>query len=160
MDWVSLRDVIEKAVTVCTGELKNKVKSFEIQASDGPLSVYTDSEALEQVVVNLLINAIQALDKEESWIKIRIAADPSRVDHLNVEVSDNGCGIAPALQNRIFDPFFTTKPPGTGTGLGLYVCRNLLDELGGEMTVESAPGKGSTFKISLQRWRKGHAKLV
>jgi two-component system NtrC family sensor kinase len=97
---------------------------------------------------------IHALDKEDSRMSITIAPDPVRIDWVNIEVSDNGCGIDPALQERIFEPFFTTKPPGTGTGLGLYVCRNLIDDLDGELKVESEAGVGSTFRISLQRWRK------
>jgi PAS domain S-box-containing protein len=160
LQWVPLKEIVEKAADICAGELKTKVKSFTIHRAEDPLNVYTDPSALEQVVVNLLINAIQALNKEDPWIKITIAPDPSRIDRVAIEVSDNGCGIDPALQDRIFEPFFTTKPPGTGTGLGLYVCRNLIEQLGGELTIESEPGEGSTFRISLDRWRKDPARAV
>jgi signal transduction histidine kinase len=160
LQWVPLKSIVEKAVAICAGELKTRVKSFTIHGTDDLLNVYTDPEALEQVVVNLLINGIQALDKDDSRMSITFAPDPSQIDRVNIEVSDNGSGIDPALQGRIFEPFFTTKPPGTGTGLGLYVCRNLVDQLGGELTVESEAGKGSTFRISLQRWRKDPAHAV
>jgi signal transduction histidine kinase len=66
-----------------------------------------------------------------------------------IEVRDTGCGIAPEIRARIFEPFFTTKPVGQGTGLGLAICHEIARSLGGEITVESAVGKGSTFCVSL-----------
>src|SRR5258708_29311071 len=66
-----------------------------------------------------------------------------------IEVSDTGGGIARELQERIFEPFFTTKPVGVGTGLGLSICHNVVSQMGGELTVESEPGKGSLFRVAL-----------
>jgi two-component system NtrC family sensor kinase len=66
-----------------------------------------------------------------------------------ITVSDNGSGIDDQTRLKIFDPFFTTKPPADGTGLGLYVCHNLVESLGGRIEVESVPGEGSTFTIIL-----------
>jgi len=147
--WIHPREVIEKGVAICTGELQKKVKSVEINVADDLPMVLTDPEAVEQILVNLLINAIQAMDKEDSWIKVRAMLAPSGTDDVIIEVSDNGCGMNENTLDRIFEPFYTTKPPGTGTGLGLYVSRNLIHELGGNISVESQPGMGSTFIIRL-----------
>jgi PAS domain S-box-containing protein len=153
---VHLREVIEKGMAICAGELKKKVKSVEINLSeDLPMlvtdfpNVFTDPGAVEQILINLLINAIQATDKEDSWIRVRAMLAPSKTGYVQIDVSDNGCGMDENTRERIFEPFYTTKSPGTGTGLGLYVTRNLIDELGGEILLESQTGMGSTFSIRL-----------
>jgi signal transduction histidine kinase len=74
---------------------------------------------------------------------------PSKTDYVQIDVSDNGCGMDENTRERIFEPFYTTKSPGTGTGLGLYVSQNLIYELGGDILVESQFGTGSTFTIQL-----------
>ena len=96
-----------------------------------------------------MINAAQAADKDNSWIRLQVSLDGSGKNNLNVEVRDNGCGMDEKTQNHIFDPFFTTKSPSEGTGLGLTLCLNSIKELGGQIEVDSAPGKGSTFKVTL-----------
>jgi CheY-like chemotaxis protein/anti-sigma regulatory factor (Ser/Thr protein kinase) len=104
---------------------------------------------LEQVFVNLLINAAQAIpegsaDRNEVHISVTHEG-PSIV----VEVRDTGSGIPPHVLGRVFDPFFTTKPRGLGTGLGLPISRSIVTALGGEITVTSTPGLGTTFRVSL-----------
>ena len=146
---VHLREVVEKGMAICAGELKKKVKSVDIDIPEDLPMVLTDPGAVEQILINLLVNAIQATDKEASWIKVRAMFAPSRTDVVQIEVSDNGCGMDGKTLRRIFEPFYTTKSPGTGTGLGLYVSQNLIIELGGEIMVESQPGMGSTFRVHL-----------
>ena len=68
-------------------------------------------------------------------------------DHVIVEVKDTGAGIPPEMRSRIFDPFFTTKPVGEGTGLGLFVCQGIITRFGGEISVESEVGHGTTFRV-------------
>ena len=70
-------------------------------------------------------------------------------DHFIIELSDNGCGMDQKTLLKIFTPFFTTKAPGQGTGLGLYVCQDLVKDLGGWIEVQSEPGNGSVFKVIL-----------
>jgi signal transduction histidine kinase len=152
--------MVEKAVAICSGELKKKAKSVDIKVSEDLPRVLTDPGAVEQILVNLLINAIQAMDKEDSWIRVCVQLDPSSTHYVQIEVSDNGCGMDKSVLDRIFEPFFTTKPPGTGTGLGLYVSRNLINELGGEITVESQPGMGSTFTIQIPVEKAGEQAAV
>ena len=104
---------------------------------------------LSQVLVNLLVNASQAIAEgaaHENRIVARIRSEGGRVI---VEVQDTGTGISKQILARIFDPFFTTKPPGEGTGLGLAICRRLVADMGGTLEVESELGVGSTFRVSL-----------
>jgi signal transduction histidine kinase len=95
------------------------------------------------------MNASQAVDKNHSWVKISAATGNNQRDHTIIEVSDNGCGMDEKTRRHIFNPFYTTKSPVDGTGLGLYVCHNLIQGIGGYIEVESQPGEGSTFRVVL-----------
>jgi PAS domain S-box-containing protein len=106
-----------------------------------------------QVVLNLLTNALQSMRRPESRDnRLRVAVRPSSSGGAVIEVSDNGEGIAPEHATRIFDPFFTTKAAGTGTGLGLPICQRLVSEMRGQLTFESSPGIGTTFRVTLPAW--------
>jgi PAS domain S-box-containing protein len=156
--WVELRQVIEQGVAICRSEIRKRVKTFEVDIPESFRPIFTDPEAVEQILINLLINAVQALDKEDSWIRLRVVTEGMFPDHCVIEVSDNGCGMDENTRKKIFDPFFTTKA-SLGTGLGLYVCNSLIVGLGGLIEVESEVGKGSTFRIVLpnseKRWNGG-----
>ena len=149
MDWIDAKEVIEKSVSICRSKINRMVKSFEVYISEDMPLIYTDSETIETAVINLLINAAQAVDKVNSWIKLKVALDDSSQNDLVIDVSDNGCGIEEKTKNHIFDPFFTTKSPSEGTGLGLTLCHNSIKESGGRIEVVSIAGKGSTFKVIL-----------
>jgi two-component system NtrC family sensor kinase len=102
---------------------------------------------LNQVVLNLVANAIDAcLSGGEVVVRTRAAATGKGVD---IEVTDNGSGMAPAVVEKIFDPFFTTKPLGKGTGLGLSISYGIVQTHGGRIDVDSTPGQGSTFTVHL-----------
>ncbi|WNG34107.1 response regulator [Archangium violaceum] len=109
------------------------------------------SEApLGQVFLNLLVNAADAIpDGQSTTQEIRVVTRQEGTSHVRVEIHDTGRGIPPELRERIFEPFFTTKPVGVGTGLGLAICRRLVTEMGGELCVESEPGRGSVFLLRL-----------
>jgi signal transduction histidine kinase len=107
----------------------------------------TDPGLLRQIVVNLLSNALDAVDRKG---RVVVTAK-SLGDDVLITVSDTGHGIAPDDLRRIFEPFYTTKGRGKGTGLGLAICRQLTAALGGTISVESKPGAGSTFAIKLPR---------
>ena len=149
MDWINVKEVIEKSVSICRSKINRMVKSFEVSIPEEIPLIYTDSEAIETAVINLLINAAQAVDKDNSWIRLKVALDDSSQNDLIIDVSDNGCGIEEKIKNHIFDPFFTTKSPSEGTGLGLTLCHNSIRELGGRIALDSVAGKGSTFKVIL-----------
>ncbi|MCY1080097.1 response regulator [Archangium lansingense] len=118
----------------------------------GAISPVLGSEApLGQVFLNLLVNAADAIpDGDSTTNEIRVVTRQEGSSHVRVELHDTGRGIPPELRERIFEPFFTTKPVGVGTGLGLAICRRTLNEMGGEMTVESEPGRGTVFHLRLK----------
>jgi len=147
---IDLKQVIEKGLFMCQGRIRKTVKTFEVDIPEGLPALYSDPLAIEQVVVNLLINAIQAMDKEDSWVRVRIIGPAESDGEVMVEVSDNGCGMDVETQRKIFDPFFTTKAAGVGTGLGLSITHRLLAELGGRIEVKSEVGKGSVFLVFLK----------
>jgi len=111
--------------------------------------VEADGSRLEQVFVNLLLNAVQALPegREGNSIELRGATLPD--GRACIEIKDNGIGITTENLRRIFDPFFTTKPVGVGTGLGLTVCHNIVSSYGGEIEVDSVSGHGCTMRVLL-----------
>jgi PAS domain S-box-containing protein len=146
---VNLKKVIENVVDICQAQIKKMVKTLEVSVPKDLPPIFTDPQALEQILINLLINAAQAADKEDSCVRINVVPEKTRRNRLMIEVKDNGCGMDDETTRKIFDPFFTSKAPGTGTGLGLYVCHNLIDGIGGLIKVESKPGKGSTFTVIL-----------
>lgn len=144
-----LRDVISKAVTLCRCEVAKHASVFEVESLDETVWLKAAPEALEQVLINMLINAAQAADKSDAWIKLKTRI-PANLDEMAViEISDNGSGIEPLHLDRIFEPFFTTKAAGVGTGLGLSVSLNLVRQMGGRIGVRSLPGEGATFSICL-----------
>ena len=154
--WVDLNQVVEKGIAVCRSQISKRVKSFDVNIADDLPPLYTDPEALEQILVNFLINAAQAADKENSWVKLSIKQGKGIWrDYLIIEVSDNGCGMDIATREKIFNPFFTTKASGMGTGLGLFVSNSLAEALDARIEVESAPGKGSSFKVILRKRNPG-----
>jgi C4-dicarboxylate-specific signal transduction histidine kinase len=158
MVYTELSPIIEKAITICEGKIKRKAKSLEVNIPENLPLVYTDQLFLEQALIILLINAFQALDKDVSWVKLRVNHGDKWKDHLMIEVSDNGCGMDEETRKNIFNPLFTTKGPKEGTGLGLYVCHNLIEELGGRIDVWSEVAKGSTFRVILPDKDRIHKK--
>jgi C4-dicarboxylate-specific signal transduction histidine kinase len=147
--WVEVGEVIAKAVAICRGELRKTVRSFEVNIAKDLPPIFVESAALEQVLVNLLVNAAQAADKEDSWVILTARNGNSLRNHLIIEVSDNGCGMDEEIMMKIFEPFFTTKEELRGSGLGLFVSKNLIKGLRGQIGVESIAGRGSTFRIDL-----------
>lgn len=147
---IDLKQVVEKGIFICQGRIRKTVKTFETEISEDLPILITDPLAIEQVVVNLLINAIQAMDKEDSWVRLRITGPEEPGGDVRIEVSDNGCGMDSEIQKKIFDPFFTTKAAGIGTGLGLSITQRLVAELGGRIEVESEAGTGSVFRVLLK----------
>lgn len=141
----SLNSIVEKAIMIVENEFRiNRIELKKDLASDfGKLSV--DPGQIEQVLVNLLMNGLQAV-KEGGWVSIQTSIDKHRKCAW-IEISDNGCGIPRENLKRVFEPFFSTK--STGTGLGLAVSYGIIRNHQGDMEVISEPGKGSRFIIEL-----------
>ena len=147
--WLKLPSVVDKVLSICRSQIKKRIKNFEVVIPDDLAPIYAEEYSLEQVLINLIMNAVQAADKKSSAVKLTAANGNTWRDYTIIEVTDNGCGMDPKTISAIFTPFFTTKQPTEGTGLGLYVCHNLVKNLGGRIEVESKPGEGSTFSVYL-----------
>ncbi len=150
------------------GRLIGDNVSLEIHTVPGSLDVFVDQQQIAQAIMNLITNAVQAMDKS-GLITVRtmlrsITAEEARVlagaregEFAVIEVADNGAGISPEHLLRIFEPFFTTKEVGKGTGLGLSVVFGVIERHEGFILVDSTPGQGSTFSIFLPLLQ-GHEK--
>lgn len=147
MEPVELNRALEMAVTLAGNELKYRARLIKDLS---PLPPVLASEGkLTQVFVNLLINAAQAIAEghvEENTITVR---SWSRDGQVFAEVADTGRGIAPENLERVFEPFFTTRQAGGGSGLGLALCKNLMAEFNGELSVTSVLGQGTRFLVRL-----------
>jgi PAS domain S-box-containing protein len=145
---VDLVPVIELSVAMSFNEIRPRARLVKDYGRI-PL-VEVDDARLGQVFINLLVNAAQAFQNsniEENEIRIVTSTDDE--GRVVVEVRDTGPGIPPAVLGRIFDPFFTTKAIGVGTGLGLAISHNIVAAAGGELSVESEVGRGTTFRVVL-----------
>ncbi|GAB4164683.1 MAG: hypothetical protein Tsb0017_02860 [Geothermobacteraceae bacterium] len=139
-------DLIEDVLRLLHYEVRKR--AIELKQRFHPVpAVMADGNKLRQVLINLLQNAMQALG-QGGCIELVLRAEE---DWILIEVADNGPGIPEPLQERIFEPFFTTKKEGEGTGLGLYLCRKILQGHGGSLELESAPGMGARFRLALPR---------
>lgn len=141
--------VIRSSVKMAHNEIRHRARIVETY--DQLPAVRANASRLGQVFLNLLLNAAQAIaEGNVAANEIRIRA--SKTDdggRICVEVEDTGAGMSLGVQRRIFDPFFTTKPPGVGTGLGLSISHQIVTSFGGEIDVTSAPGGGTTFRVTL-----------
>jgi signal transduction histidine kinase len=144
MEQVSVNDILHSTVRMIFSEIKNKT-TVQYQLAESLPPVLANPSQLSQVFLNVVMNAAQAMTKKMGQIVITSRQFGTLVQ---LEISDNGAGIAPEHLSRIFDPFFTTKDVGKGTGLGLSLCKAIVDEHGGSIEVQSELGHGSTFLIS------------
>ncbi|MBR0781755.1 sensor histidine kinase [Bradyrhizobium iriomotense] len=142
---VALAPVIDNAIRLLQYRIDHEHIEVVRSAPAEPLHGLANPIRLEQVVVNLLSNAIDAMRDRERRV-LGVALD-RRDDSAVIEVSDTGAGIAPEHIKSLFDPFFTTKEIGEGLGLGLSISYGIVREFGGDILVDSTPGRGSTFKV-------------
>ncbi|MBV6858200.1 sensor histidine kinase [Xanthomonas campestris pv. zingibericola] len=141
---VDLHAGLESTINIIWNELKYKV-TLERNYAELPLVECLPSE-LNQVYMNMLLNAGQAI-VERGTITVTTGRDEA--ENVWIQFQDSGAGIAPDLLQRIFDPFFTTKPVGSGTGLGLSISYGIINKHHGRIDVESTPGQGASFRITL-----------
>ena len=146
--YVDLNELIQKTLELRNYELRtNNIEVYINQTPDLPM-VMADYYQIQQVVLNMLINAEHATAKIRKKGKITITT--SRLsDRVLISTTDNGQGISKDNTERVFDPFYTTKEIGSGTGLGLSICHGIITEHGGSIYVESQKGRGSTFTVEL-----------
>lgn len=139
-----LQQGIDSTLNIVANEIKYKADLVKDFHELPPIECLPSQ--LNQVVMNLVVNAAQAIGPERGTITLRNGVDG---EHVWLEVSDTGCGIDAQHLQKIFDPFFTTKPVGKGTGLGLSLSYGIVKKHGGQISVRSQPGVGSTFRVEL-----------
>jgi signal transduction histidine kinase len=144
---VDVNEVLRSVVTLLGHHMELHEIALTLQLSDRPLPVMGDLNQLQQVFLNLVLNAVDAMPRT-GRLTIRSAANPQE-NRVEVMVQDTGCGISQKHRDKIFDPFFTTKPSGQGTGLGLFIVYGIVKGHDGEVKVESEEGKGATFTVSM-----------
>jgi len=150
LDAVDVVRILTSSIKMVNNELRHRASLVTSYAPQLP-RVAASSSRLGQVFLNLLVNAAQAIgeghaDREEVRVRVTASADRRQVF---VEIEDTGVGIPAEILGRVFDPFFTTKPHGTGMGLGLAISHQIVKSIGGEISVTSTVGVGSTFRITL-----------
>jgi signal transduction histidine kinase len=147
LERLSLDDLVDKTVRLVKNKIHLQQIKYEKSVNTLLKPVWIDKSRLQQALLNLLINAIQAMPNGGTLtIAIRAGDNP---DEIRIDVADTGNGIPKEQLDSIFDPFFTTKKEGEGTGLGLSVTYGIIKKHGGRITVQSTPGKGSCFSIFL-----------
>ncbi|MBI2520285.1 MAG: PAS domain S-box protein [Bdellovibrio sp.] len=147
VDDIDLHVCINETLSLVKGIYEKENIKIETHLNAMDFILKANMGKLQQVILNILGNAKDALDKRKNGL-ITITTQNNHDDLLLI-ISDNGCGIPKPLISQIFDPFFTTKEPGKGTGLGLSICHTIITAFGGSINVESGPNIGSSFKILL-----------
>ena len=163
----SRRQLIQREIVdLChlVGEWENMLRqlvserltlSFDLGSE--PLWVEVDRGQVEQVILNLVVNARDAVEEQGEIVVSARAVDRHDGAWAELQVADDGCGMEESTRLQIFEPFFTTKKGGRGTGLGLSTVQSILTDLGGQIEVESAPGRGSVFRVLLPLSDEGGA---
>jgi signal transduction histidine kinase len=143
--WTDLNEVLRDVLRLVRYEVTRH--AIELKESYGELPpAYVDPNKLKQVFINLILNASQAMKEGGTLSVTTRLLDDERVE---VSIADTGPGIPAAVREQIFEPFFSTKGEGEGTGLGLYICRNIVGEHGGRLLFETEEGKGTMFRLLL-----------
>ena len=150
---VELNDTVRRTFALRSYHLTTLNITVNLELDDANPKAWANGSEVQQMLLNLLINAEQALTTipPPGRRGITIRTVTAAEDGVQLQVADTGPGIPPDIQEKIFDPFFTTKPEGMGTGLGLSICYGIVHDHGGRIGVHSVPGHGATFTISLPR---------
>ncbi len=139
-----LHEALDSTLTLLRNQTKGRIEVVKTYGAIPPVECHISQ--INQVFMNLLTNAIQAIDGKGT---IRIATDRHGEDHVEITIRDSGRGIEPERQGKIFDPFFTTKPVGEGTGLGLSISHGIVEKHRGAIAVRSTPGAGTEVRVTL-----------
>ncbi|MGY8707356.1 PAS domain S-box protein [Bradyrhizobium sp. 18BD] len=146
-DRLDIAEIIEEAALLVARELANDDVILTFEVEHGLKPIRGDRIQLQQVLVNLLVNAGQAMAGQPGSRTVKLRANAVDGERLAITVQDSGPGIRPEDMPRLFDPFFTTK--GGGMGMGLAICRTTVEAHGGQLSAESTPGAGATFHLTL-----------
>ncbi|WP_111415181.1 transporter substrate-binding domain-containing protein [Billgrantia lactosivorans] len=155
-DTVDLNAVVATAVRLVDNSIRQATGRFEIQYADDLPPLVGNAQRIEQVVINLVLNACQALERPTQGIRLTTRHERAE-ERVVLEVCDEGRGIAPEAMHRLTDPFFTTRRECGGTGLGLSVSAGIVAEHQGSLTFDSRPGHGTRATLSLPSAKPGAA---
>jgi PAS domain S-box-containing protein len=145
---LDLNELVRQVVAIAHGELESHQASLQINLSDPPLRVLADRVPLQQVFLNLLVNAIEAMAAVPDRPRmLSVSSELHGTDHVLIKMKDTGAGIDPDDMGRIFDAFFTTKP--NGMGMGLAICRSIVEAHGGRLWASAGIPHGSIFHVAL-----------
>jgi PAS domain S-box-containing protein len=147
-DYVDINHLIEQTLELQSYTLKTSNVALATKLEPGLPLIMADYNQLQQVILNIMTNALQAIAETKRKGRITVTTNKDK-SHVRISITDNGSGIPAGYIDRVFDPFFTTKSAVNGSGLGLSVCHGIISEHGGSIHVESMLGKGSTFVIGL-----------
>lgn len=150
---IDLNQVIHAALRLVDNSIRKATNRFEQSYADGLPAIRGNAQRIEQVIINLILNACQALNNPDQAIRIATRLSPGKKSVL-IEICDEGDGIAPEHLSHLTDPFFTTKRETGGTGLGLSVSATIVQQHGGTLLFASTPGEGTTATLSLPLNRK------
>ena len=152
---MDLNEVAREAWTLLANQAQREGKGLDAELSDAPLEIEADPEQVKQVIVNLVLNGLDAVGEGG---RVRVWSG-RRGDQAELRVEDDGPGIPPAIRDRLFEPFFSTKPPEKGTGLGLSLCWDLVRENGGEISLAPQETmRGSSFVVRFPSSPAGEAR--
>lgn len=149
---VDVNRVIEDVLLILAHQIRQAGVEARLELGSGLPPLWTDEPRLGQVLMNLVLNALQAMDGRGGELRMTTVAEERGVQ---IEVADTGSGIPPEQLKRIYEPFFTTKPPGQGTGLGLFITHQIVSAMGGTIEARSEAGRGTTMTVRLPRTRRG-----
>ncbi|HUU41673.1 MAG TPA: ATP-binding protein [Desulfatiglandales bacterium] len=147
-EMVPLKKLLEDTLRLVRGQMPSEVSiKLEVPAD---IKIFADKQRMQQVFLNLFKNSLDAVDESgHIWVSAQKNQDPEE-RLIEIIFKDDGPGIEPDVLEKIFDPFFTTKDVGKGSGLGLFLVHDIIESHGGDLTVESSPGSGTTFVIWLK----------
>jgi signal transduction histidine kinase len=144
---VDVRQGLASTIQLLSHAAQQARVGFQLDLPEGSIRALGDGRSLNQVFLNLLKNAVEALEGTGGTVGVRLHQEGGAVA---VEIEDDGPGIDPSLRERLFEPFVTSKPAGRGTGLGLPISRRIVQECGGSLEVRSEPGRGTCFTVTLR----------
>lgn len=145
---MSVNQVLEKSIAMLQNQIRNYTCNFQLTPDPQNSCIRGSFQQLEQVVINLVMNALQSLPDKESGVYVSLFRDQAG-ENLVIKVRDQGIGMAPETLKQIFDPFFTTRLDSGGTGLGLSICYSIVKEHRGSIEVDSRAGVGTSIYVKI-----------